>query len=367
MAEFAPGSGIIESAAALIRLGRPLFLFGGIILYGLGAAVAGAQGYPLSLRSYLFGQAAVTAFQLMTHYANDYFDYEADRANLAHALVGRQPRVVPGRAAAGRGAGAALVLARARLLATASGPRAGVGPLVVPVAAGSCGVLAWAYSAPPLRLRASGLGELNVAVVVTGLVPFLGYLLQAPHCAGRLLPSWCRWRCCSSRCCSRSSSPTPPGDAGVGKRTLVVRLGGGRGARLCRSWRPLSARCRCWRGRGSPSGGAGGGAAGAARAVAHAARACAGDHRDPRAGRALTFWSVALLVPTTVAELRAPSVACGSGARLELVAVRRVPPATPTRWPKSDGLRVQQAQRRRGQARPAHQRQQQPGEDAGSR
>ena len=50
------------------------------MLYGLGAAVATRQ-HSLDVRAYVWGQAAITATQLMTHYANDYFDLAADRAN----------------------------------------------------------------------------------------------------------------------------------------------------------------------------------------------------------------------------------------------------------------------------------------------
>src|SRR5204863_151574 len=57
-------------------------LVGGFLLYGLGAAVAALGGATCSARAYALGQAAVTAIQLMTHYANDYFDAAADRANL---------------------------------------------------------------------------------------------------------------------------------------------------------------------------------------------------------------------------------------------------------------------------------------------
>src|SRR6185312_236895 len=66
---------------AFVRLGRPLFLGGGFILFALGAAIAHLAGHPIDVARYALGQAAVTAFQLMTHYANDYFDFAADRAN----------------------------------------------------------------------------------------------------------------------------------------------------------------------------------------------------------------------------------------------------------------------------------------------
>jgi 1,4-dihydroxy-2-naphthoate octaprenyltransferase len=42
------------------------------------------------------------------------------------------------------------------------------------------GALAWAYSAPPFALHSRGWGELTTAVVVTGLTPFAGYILQSP-------------------------------------------------------------------------------------------------------------------------------------------------------------------------------------------
>jgi 1,4-dihydroxy-2-naphthoate octaprenyltransferase len=70
-----PLSAAVRRIYSFIRLGRPLFLLGGFVLYGLGAAVAVAQGRTFEPSVYLLGQAVVAAFQLMTHYANDFFDY----------------------------------------------------------------------------------------------------------------------------------------------------------------------------------------------------------------------------------------------------------------------------------------------------
>ena len=66
---------------AFIKLGRPLFLGGGFVMYGLGAALAAYAGARIDWALYAWGQLAVTATQLMTHYSNDYFDVAADRAN----------------------------------------------------------------------------------------------------------------------------------------------------------------------------------------------------------------------------------------------------------------------------------------------
>src|SRR5690606_25318613 len=66
---------------SMIRLGRPKFLLGGFALYGLGVLCALALGEPFSLGVFLWGQLAVVAIQLTSHYSNDYFDYHADLAN----------------------------------------------------------------------------------------------------------------------------------------------------------------------------------------------------------------------------------------------------------------------------------------------
>ncbi len=81
---------------AFVRLGRPQFLVGGFVLYGLGAALAKAGGAPFDRALYAWGQVVVTLTQLMTHYANDYFDLEADRANLTPTRWSGGSRVLPG-------------------------------------------------------------------------------------------------------------------------------------------------------------------------------------------------------------------------------------------------------------------------------
>ena len=82
---------------AFIRLGRPLFLVGGLVFYGLGAAIAAFAegGRAIDWRRYVWGQVAVTAAHLMTHYCNDYFDFEADRANATPTRWSGGSRVLP--------------------------------------------------------------------------------------------------------------------------------------------------------------------------------------------------------------------------------------------------------------------------------
>jgi 1,4-dihydroxy-2-naphthoate octaprenyltransferase len=228
---------------AFIRLGRLQFLGGGFLLYGLGASVAVAEGARFDSAAYLLGQAAITCIQLMTHYANDYFDLAADRANATPTRWSGGSRVLPdGGLPPHVALVAALLLAvTALILAATVAWRAGDTGPVAAAALLAAQVLAWFYSAPPLVLHSRGLGELTTAVVVTGLTPLVGFLLQAgtlssaaaggPVLAAALVPLVGL----QFAMLLAIEFPDAAGDAVSGKRTLVVRLGGARAAALLRA------------------------------------------------------------------------------------------------------------------------------------
>lgn len=222
----------VSSVLAFLKLGRPLFLGGGFVLFALGAVVAAWLGHPIDWHRYVLGQLVVTAFQWMTHYANDYFDYEADVANKTATAWSGGSRVLPDGGLPRRVALiAALVLAAAGVVATIfvgrEEPRAIA--IVVPMA-----LLAWAYSAPPLRLCARGLGELTTAIVVTGLVPLLAFTMQAPSLdgVGYLLLAIAPLVLLQLAMLIAIELPDAEGDAIAGKRTLVVRYGAPWGAQI---------------------------------------------------------------------------------------------------------------------------------------
>jgi len=288
---------------AFIRLGRLLFLGGGFVMFGLGAAIAAWHGHAIDAGRYALGQAAVTALQLMTHYANEYYDYDCDRANATPTrwsggsrvlASGELPRRVALVAALVLGA---LGIAFGALAAARSG--AWTAPTIVAML-----VLAWEYSAPPLRLCALGAGELDTAVVVTGLVPWLGFYLQAPDLAGAstLAAAIVPLALLQLAMLLAIEFPDAAGDAATGKRTLVVRLGARRAAVLyatatlaAYAWLPVAV----WLGLPGRV------ALAAALLLPFATWRVArlADHRDPRAFERLTFGAVALLIATSAAEL----------------------------------------------------------------
>jgi 1,4-dihydroxy-2-naphthoate octaprenyltransferase len=289
-----------------LHMGRPHFLVGGLLLHWLGVAMARSIGAPLNLPALLWGQLAITSIQLMTHYCNDYFDLPADLANPTPTHWSGGSRVLPmglleprvalwiAIALAASGLGAAVMLA---LIV-----RPGVWTLLLFVLALA---LAWAYSAPPLRLHSRGLGELTTALLVAGMTPLVGFYLQTGRAGVPLLGVL-------PLCCLQFAMqltiefPDAVGDASVGKRTLVVRLGAARAARLlvlvllaAYAVLPLLVML------GLP-----------ARVVASATvsspvaawqgwRVWRGGWADPAHWNSLGFWAIALLMGTATAELLA--------------------------------------------------------------
>ena len=293
----------MSSLIAFIKLGRPLFLVGGFILYALGAAIAAAYGHRIDVRTYLLGQGAVTALQWMTHYANDYFDYDADRANETPTRWSGGSRVLVADTLRREVALHAAIVLAAIGIALAIALSFDVGSLALPTVALVL-VLAWGYSAPPLRLCATGLGELDVAIVVTVLVPWLGFYLQAPSLGGAsaLALSIVPPALLQFAMTLAIEFPDAAGDAATGKRTLVVRLGARTAARL---YIAATALAFIWPvvmlAGGLPTRVAIATAAPAPLALWRILRVR--DHADPSAYEQMTFWAVALLIVTSAAEL----------------------------------------------------------------
>jgi 1,4-dihydroxy-2-naphthoate octaprenyltransferase len=280
---------------ALIRLGRPLFLGGGFILFALGSVVA---GHSIDVWRYIIGQCAVTAFQLMTHYANDYFDYEADQANKTPTKWSGGSRVLPaGELPRHVALVAAIVLALLGLTATAALASTGSLWLLVAIV-----VLAWSYSAPPLRLCARGLGELDTAIVVTVLVPLLGFTLQGGIATKMLALTIAPLAMLQFAMLLAIEFPDAVGDALTGKRTLVVKLGARPAALLyvvitllAFVWPVIAYAC------GLPGHVAALMAVPSPIAIWLIVRIA--DHADASAFERLTFWAVFLLVSTSALAL----------------------------------------------------------------
>jgi 1,4-dihydroxy-2-naphthoate octaprenyltransferase len=63
----------------IIKLGRPQFLFGGFLLFTMGALLAVLFNAPFSSDKFIFGYFILALALLALHYSNDYFDMNADQ------------------------------------------------------------------------------------------------------------------------------------------------------------------------------------------------------------------------------------------------------------------------------------------------
>lgn len=224
---------MLRRAIFFFRLGRPLFLAGGFALYLLGVAMALYMGASLNLAILVWGQVAVTTVQIMTHYSNDYFDLDADRANQTPTRwsggSGILPAgyVTPTLALATALVAGLLALGVSLWLALALP----TGFLTLPLLLLAL-FLGWTYSAPPLQLHSTGFGELAAALLITGLTPLVGFYLQAGYMSLLPLLSVLPLVILQFIMLLLIEFPDARGDAAVGKDTLVVRLGPARAARL---------------------------------------------------------------------------------------------------------------------------------------
>lgn len=165
----------------LLALGRVKFLLYSPILYTVGAIIPTLEGGSLHAGHFVHGVLFTWVTHLMTHYCNEYYDLEPDRANVSPSpWTGGSRVLVKGLLAP------ELSLRIAYALAAVS---VGLALLMPTMSARVLCLLAiffsWEYSAPPFKLEALGLGEATVTLVLNILVPVLGYCLQSgglqPH------------------------------------------------------------------------------------------------------------------------------------------------------------------------------------------
>ena len=208
---------------AFLRLSRLKFLVGGFLGFGLGAAIASYEGAALIPARYALGQALVTAFHLMTHYSNDYFDRASDARTTRTAFSGGSGALVDGSLPPVVALVAALVCLAVGLGLTASFALRGEWTMVI--LGLTIAALAWSYSSPPLRLLATGAGEATTALVVAVLVPLAGYATFMGRIDVLVVVSTLPLAAAMIGMMLCVEFPDVEADAATGKHNLVVRLG----------------------------------------------------------------------------------------------------------------------------------------------
>jgi 1,4-dihydroxy-2-naphthoate octaprenyltransferase len=209
----------------IVKLGRPQFLILGLAVFGFGAAWAAAFGSQVSWLRLIWGALVVLLAQLSVSYSNDYFDQKMDQPGSVTPLSGgsgvliqhpelRQP---------------ARLISLALIAASLLGGGAFLCYFHLPwwlmlfIVLGN--LASWFYSAPPLRLSEKGWGELCITLILSSLVPCMGYIAAgglAFSSRGSILLPLIFY---SLACSLDVELPDLEVDRAGGKKTWVVRRG----------------------------------------------------------------------------------------------------------------------------------------------
>jgi 1,4-dihydroxy-2-naphthoate polyprenyltransferase len=217
----------------VVAAGRLYFLAGGVLMYTLGAGTAWYERGNLAAAPLLLGLLVVLMVQMMTNYVNEYWDSGDDaQVSLRTPFSGGS-----GVAAAGQISAATLyqvsalcAITGALLTATlaVAGHLTWLSLSLIVLAA--CGGIA--YSQPPWRLVARGMGELSAALIVCFLTPLVAYSLQADGLSRRVVLTCLPVMAMQFAMLLAIEFPDYAADRATGKRNLVVRLGPARAAWL---------------------------------------------------------------------------------------------------------------------------------------
>jgi 1,4-dihydroxy-2-naphthoate octaprenyltransferase len=220
----------IRAIRLFIKLSRPFFLVGAVLVYALGVGIARYLGVTIDWGLYLLGQAWVTTLQLATHYFNEYFDSPADAANANRTLFSGGsgaldedglPREIALWAGIASLTGATSFT---MLLMRANSHNPALYIVMVLIFLG-----AFFYSIPPVRLVESGYGELTTSIVVASLVPAFAFILQSGELHRLVAMSTFPLITLHLAMMLAFELPDYAADLKFEKRTLMVRIGWERG------------------------------------------------------------------------------------------------------------------------------------------
>jgi 1,4-dihydroxy-2-naphthoate octaprenyltransferase len=216
----------LRSLRLFLRLSHPLPLLGGALLFGLGSAIASFLGRNLDLGLYVLGQGLVTILQLAAHFSFEYHEPQVESEDIRpNPYLGISRALGPGGLSRQTALNATVVcLAIAAILVS------------ILLVGGQIPLLAWLilllfflgyffYSTPPVRLLASGYGELVLSLVIAGLIPTFSFALQTGELHRLILMSTTPLIALHFAMMISFELPEYARNIKLDRRTLMVRLG----------------------------------------------------------------------------------------------------------------------------------------------
>jgi len=164
-----------ETIKKIIKLGRPQFLLGGLYLYSIGILLSILSGSNFILDRFFIGYLIFFPAHLGLSYSNNFFDYELDQYNNQSFISGGSKILLDNLDLRRFSKWFAIVLMIISIsLSIIFTLLYKLSPIFIIFVIFS-NLIAWFYSAPPLRLAYRGLGEIATMVSMGILMPGIGY------------------------------------------------------------------------------------------------------------------------------------------------------------------------------------------------
>lgn len=166
----------VEAIKKILKIIRLHIVLGGVLAFTLGVLLGVVDGGKFEpLKAVLF-YLIVFFGDLSTHYSNDYFDVNEDKAIVkskffsGKKILVTNPNIVPfARITSLIFLSISVILAIITVLFSYA-------PIELLIITLGANFLGWFYSAPPLRLVSRGLGEAAIAIAAGLAIPAVGYL-----------------------------------------------------------------------------------------------------------------------------------------------------------------------------------------------
>jgi len=165
-----------DTLLKIVELGKPQFTFGIFLYFLLGALLALLLKAPFVLSKFFWGYVILFMASMAIHYANDYFDFEADRYSTPTTFTGGSGILVENPELKGIAKRLALTFIGLSIITGALFTVIFSYPLSFFLFVLLGNFMVWFYAAPPIKLSYRGWGE--IANTFNGFImPATGYFV----------------------------------------------------------------------------------------------------------------------------------------------------------------------------------------------
>jgi len=157
----------LQTLVNIFKLGRPQYLAGNFLVFTMGALLAVILGSEFVSSKFILGYSILFTAHLSVHYSNDYFDFEVDHLTNPNAISGGSGVLVNNPELKEFSKWFALTLMGISILVAAIFTIIFNYPITFFLFLLFGNLLAWFYTAPPIKLVYRRLGEVaNIVAVV---------------------------------------------------------------------------------------------------------------------------------------------------------------------------------------------------------